>query len=80
MEAPIAKEKVLAITRIHKEFKEIIKHDKCRYCSCFHRDVLDKVYDRLKSFNAGQSVYNLKKIQADFENWARDLDLLKMHG
>ena len=32
-------QKVLAFRKIHAEFADIVKHDKCRTCTCFHGDV-----------------------------------------
>ncbi len=73
-------QKILAFRQIHKELKEIIKHDKCRTCSCFHGDVLTKVLDALKRFNESEPGYKLNEIGADFERWTKDVDLLKAHG
>lgn len=73
-------QKVLAFKKIHADFKEIIKHDKCRYCTCFHGDVLDKVHDTLRRFNESEPKYKLDDIEADFESWAKDVDLLKAHS
>jgi len=80
MEHQIAERKVFAFRKIHADFKEIIKHDKCLYCTCFHGDVLQKVYDTLTRFNKSQPEHRLDDIEADFENWAKDLDQFKIHG
>ena len=80
MEMPIAQQKAAAFRKIHAEFKEIIKHDKCRYCTCFHGDVLDKIQDTLKRFNESEPEHKLDEIEADFESWSKDVDLLKAHG
>jgi len=80
MEQQIIQQKVLAFKKIHADFSDIIKHDRCRYCSCFHGDVLDKVYDSLKRFNESYPEHSLNDIQADFEGWTKDLDQFKMHG
>ena len=80
MEAQAVELKVLAFRKVHAAFKEVIGHDKCRYCTCFHGDVLDKVYDTLKRFNESDPERRLDEIEADFERWAKNIDLLKMHG
>lgn len=72
--------KVLAFRQIHEALKAIIKHDKCRTCTCFHGDVLAKVQDALKSFNEREPGHKLPEIEADFERWGKDVDLLKAHG
>jgi hypothetical protein len=81
MNPSIVEQKILALKKIYEDFKDIIRNEKCRTCSCFHGDVLAKVSDIVKRFNGGQpEEYRLNDIQADFEGWAGDLDLLKMHG
>lgn len=80
MEQQVIQQKVNAFQKIHAELSEIIKHDKCRYCTCFHGDVLDRVSDTLKHFNESQPEYGLNDIQEDFENWSKDIDQFKMHG
>jgi hypothetical protein len=73
-------QKVLAFRRVHAEFKEVVKHDKCRTCTCFHGDVLAKVRDTLKRFNESEPEYKLLEIESDFERWALEVDRLKAHG
>jgi len=80
MDSQVLKEKILAFEKVHAALKDVVKHDKCRLCSCFYADVLEKVYQTLKSFNDSVPEHRLDEIQADFENWARDLDQLKLHG
>jgi len=80
MEPQAVQQKLSAFKKIHADFSDIIKHDKCRYCTCFHGDVLDKVHDALKRFNESLPEYSLKGIQDDFESWMKDLDLTKRHG
>ena len=80
MEQQIIQQKVLAFKNIHADFSDIIKHDRCRYCSCFHGDVLDRVCDTLKRFNENHPEHSLDAIQANFENWREDLDRFKLHG
>jgi len=77
---PAIEQKIRAFRQIHKELKAIIKHDKCRTCTCFHTDVLSKVQDTLKRFNESEPGYKLEEIEADFERWAKDVDPLKAHG
>ena len=80
MDSQVLKEKILAFEKVHAALKDVVKHDKCRLCSCFHADVLEKVYQTLQCFNDSVPEHRLDEIQADFENWARDLDQLKLHG
>lgn len=80
MELHAIEQKVNAFRKIHADFKEIIKHGKCRYCTCFHGDVLEKVYDTLRRFNESEPKHSLDDIEANFETWAKDVDLLKAHG
>lgn len=80
MDSLVLKEKILAFEKVHAALKDVVKHDKCRLCSCFHADVLEKVYLTLKCFNDIVPEHRLDEIQADFENWARDLHQFKLHG
>ena len=73
-------QKVLAFKQIHGALKDIITHDKCRTCTCFHSDVLAKVQDALKRFNESEPEHRLPDIEADFECWTKEVDLLKAHG
>lgn len=76
----ILEEKAIAFRRIHADLKEVMKQDQCRLCSCFHADVLEKVYQTLKSFNDSEPEHRLVDILSDFEDWTRDFDRFKMHG
>ena len=73
-------QKILAFKQIHSALKDIIKHDKCRTCTCFHGDVLAKVQDTVKHFNETEPEHRLDDIEADFERWIKDVDLLQSHG
>ena len=80
MDSQVLREKVLAFKKIHADLKDVIKHEKCRLCSCFHTDVLEQVYQTIKSFNDSEPENRLDEIQADFENWTTDLNRFKLHG
>jgi hypothetical protein len=76
----VVEQKIVAFRKIHAELKEILTHDKCRACTCFHGDVLAKVQDTLKRFNESEPAHKLNEVEADFDRWAKDVDLLKAHG
>jgi hypothetical protein len=76
----VVEQKVLAFRQIHGALKDVVAHDKCRICTCFHGDVLAKVQGALKGFNESEPEYKLPDIEADFGRWAKDVDLLKAHG
>jgi hypothetical protein len=73
-------QKIEAFKKIHADFIDIVKHEKCRTCSCFYGDVLNKVYDKLKRVREIESNHDLLQIENDFERWLKDVDLLKAHG
>ena len=73
-------QKFKAIKAIHAEFIDILKHEKCRSCSCLYGDVLSSVFEKIKKFRKSESDYSLVEIENDFERWIREADLLKMHG
>ena len=72
--------KINAFQKIHAEFEDILKHEKCRSCSCFYADVLNSILVKLKIFRDGESDHRLAAIENDLERWVKDADLLKMHG
>jgi hypothetical protein len=72
--------KIDAFQKIHAEFKDILKHEKCRTCSCLHADVLNIILEKIKTFRKSESDRRLVVIENDFERWANDADILKMHG
>jgi len=72
--------KLAAIKKIHTDFKAILKHEKCRTCSCFYGDVLNGVYERINKFRKTESDQRLVQIENDFERWIREAAFLKMHG
>jgi hypothetical protein len=74
------KQKIKAIKTIHAEFKDILKHEKCRTCSCFYGDVLNTTFEKIKHFGTTRADYGLSEIEKDFENWIKEAGFLKMHG
>lgn len=72
--------KIEAFQMIHADFKDILKHEKCRSCSCLHTDVLNDVLAKLKAFRKYVSDRRLITIEKDFKRWVKDADFLKMHG
>lgn len=76
----VTETKINAFQKIHAEIKDILKHEKCRSCSCFYTDVLNRILGKLKTYRKGESDHRLAVIENDFERWVKDLDFLKMHG
>ena len=72
--------KFKAVEKIHTEFKDILKHEKCRTCSCFYADVLNIIFEKIKTFRNGNPDLRLVAIENDFERWVKEADFLKMHG
>ena len=73
-------QKIMAFKKIHADFQDIMKHEKCRTCSCFYGDVLNSIYDKIKKFREIESDHNLVEIGNDFECWLKEADPLKAHG
>jgi len=46
----LKEQKRAAFQKIHGDFKEIMKKERCRTCSCFYGDVLSHVYEKIKTF------------------------------
>lgn len=79
-QATVNEQKIKAFRKIHSEFKDILKQEKCRTCSCFYADILNSIYAKLKSFRETESDVGLFRIENDFARWIKDADLQKMHG
>jgi len=73
-------QKIKAIQTIHAEFQDILKHEKCRTCSCFYGDVLTSIYEKIKRFRKIESDHSLADIENDFERWIQEANFLNMHG
>jgi hypothetical protein len=73
-------QKIMAFKKIHADFNDIMKHEKCRTCSCFYGDVLNSVYERIRRFREIEPDRSLAIIEHDLEHWLREADLLKTHG
>lgn len=73
-------QKIKAIKTIHTEFQEILKHEKCRTCSCFYGDVLTSIYERIKRFRKIESDHSIAEIENDFKLWTKGADFLNLHG
>ena len=78
--ASVNMQKIMAFSRIHSEFKDILKQEKCRTCSCFYADILNGVYAKIKSFRETESDAGLIEIENDFARWIKDAAFQKMHG
>ena len=46
----LKKQKIAAFQKIHGDFNEIMKKERCRTCSCFYSDVLSPVYEKIRRF------------------------------
>ena len=78
--ASVNMQKIMAFNRIHSEFKDILKQEKCRTCSCFYADILNGIYAKIKTFRKTESDARLIKIENDFAGWIKDAAFQKMHG
>ena len=72
--------KINALQKIHAEFKDILKHEKCRSCSCLYADVLNSILAKIRTYRNGETDHRLVAIENDFERWVKEADFLKMHG
>lgn len=70
----------MAFEKIHADFKDILKREKCRTCACSYGDVLNSVYKKIKKFQEIESYHQLVEIEDDFERWLKEADLLQAHG
>ena len=72
--------KIAAFKKLHAELKDILKHEKCRSCSCLYGDVLNSVCEKIKRFRKTESDNSLVEIENDFERWMKEAAFLKTHG
>lgn len=73
-------QKIMAFKKIHADFQDIMKHEKCRTCACFYGDVLNRVYEKIKRFREIEPDRSVARIEKDFEHWIREADAPKTHG
>ena len=73
-------QKIKAFKTLHAELEDILKHEKCRSCSCLFGDVLSGVCEKMKRFRNAESDHSLVEIENDFERWIKEAAFLKMHG
>ena len=73
-------QKITAFKKLHAELKDILKHEKCRSCSCLYGDVLSSVCEKIKRFRKTGSDDSLVEIEDDFERWMKEAAFLKTHG
>ena len=78
--ASVNMQKIMAFSRIHSEFKDILKQEKCRTCSCSYADILNGIYSKIKSFREIESDARLIKSENDFARWIKGAAFQKMHG
>jgi len=76
----LEEQKIAAFQKIHGDFKEIMKKERCRTCSCFYSDVLSHVYEKIRRFQEINLDLTVKKMQNDVENWLKASGPLDMHG
>ena len=72
--------KIKVVKGIHAEFKDILKNEKCRTCSCFYADVLNNILVKIKKFRKTEAAQDLARIENDFERWIKEAAFLKMHA
>ena len=73
-------QKINAVKTIHAEFENILKHEKCRTCSCLYGDVLNGILEKIKTLNMTNPDPKIARIESDFERWTKEADVLNMHG
>jgi hypothetical protein len=73
-------QKIMAFKKIHADFRDIMKHEKCRTCACFYGDVLNSVYEKVRDFNEIEPDRPVARIEKDFERWLSEAARRKTHG
>lgn len=74
----VFQEKIAAIRQVHQAFAEIIRHDKCRTCSCLHGDMMAAILTVIRDIGKYKDAPELVAAENDFSEWidgARRADL-----
>jgi len=73
-------QKIDAFKKIHADLSDIVTLKKCRTCACFYKDVLNIVYEKIRSFREIESDNSLAGIEDDFARWVKGATLQQTHG
>jgi len=66
----ILNEKIIAIENVHREFVKIMKHERCRTCSCLHADMMASIIDTIQDVsNNIKDDIRLTNAGRDFSKW-----------
>lgn len=75
----INKEKYLAFKKIHEDFSNILKNDRCRTCACFYLDILAPVVEAIRVFRENENEKKLLSVEKDFKRWLKEGTEFNLH-
>lgn len=76
----VMEQKYLAFKKIHKDFSNIMKVNRCRTCACLYLDMMGAIYEKIRSFRKTDKEDKLLYIEKDFERWLKEAAELDLHG
>lgn len=76
----ILEEKITAIEKVHHEFAEIMKLERCRTCSCLHKDILAAILENIRDTSTKiKDDGRLAAFGKDFAKWIEDANSVDLH-
>ena len=73
-------EKIKAINKVHRDFVNIMQHERCRTCSCLYTDMMTSILDTIREVGRGiKDDSNLITASRDFSKWIEDMGSIALH-
>lgn len=76
----ILDEKIMAIEKVHREFVNIMQHERCRTCSCLYADMMASIMDTIRDVsNSIKDNSRLTDAGRDFSKWIEVAGNIDLH-
>jgi hypothetical protein len=75
----VREEKYLALKKVHQDFADIRKEERCRTCACFYADMMGAILEAVKTFRRNENGSELADVEKDFDNWLNEASGLDLH-
>jgi hypothetical protein len=76
----LLQERIAAIQQVHKAFVKIMEQERCRTCSCLHKDVLASVLASIDDTAQIAENPTLAAARKDFASWIDEATRQDLHA
>ena len=76
----LQQEKIAAIVQVHRAFAKIMQLERCRTCSCLHKDVLASILASIDDTLKDGEIPALAAIRGDFAAWIAEAGRQDLHA